>query len=312
MKKTGIIASVAALVVAIGTVSTLCAVTCFSDKSDVSAAEVTTTQAVSTQATTQAYTKNQHIAETTQAYTRKQNIEETTQPFTKNNTSKRNEPKETQSQQETTIANTLNGTPYKYVVSANVKGNYNYWYVLNGANVKVSGTYNYQTKQYTFNIIGLGASTGKIELSYLTDGNKVTDSIPVAVDKNGNVTLTGNIQRVKEEQAPTAQTTPTQPTTQSVQPTQATTASVLNGTPFIFKATGKTSKGYDWNYSIDRKNVTVNCTYDFKTNEYTFTVKGISAGTVNAKLMYKVSDNDWVTVPMTLTVDAKGNVSRIA
>lgn len=80
---------------------------------------------------------------------------------------------------------------------------------------------------------------------------------------------------------------------------------------YIFKANGKTSYGYDWTYNIDNLCVKVNCTYNFAKNEYTFTVKGQSAGTVNAKLMYKTSDNNWVTKTVKLSVDKNLNVSVI-
>lgn len=80
---------------------------------------------------------------------------------------------------------------------------------------------------------------------------------------------------------------------------------------FVFKSTGKTSYGYDWTYSIDRTNVSVNCSYDFKTHQYTFNVKGLSAGKVNVKLMYKTSDKNWEIKSFVLNVDKNLNVTQV-
>ena len=81
-------------------------------------------------------------------------------------------------------------------------------------------------------------------------------------------------------------------------------------TPFEYKCYGATSYGYDWTYSIDSLNVSVDCDYNFSNNQYTFHVKGEKEGYVNAVLMYVNAQEEWVKVPMKLYVDKNLNVSR--
>ncbi len=80
---------------------------------------------------------------------------------------------------------------------------------------------------------------------------------------------------------------------------------------FQYECYGRTDYGYDWTYSIDSCNVTVNCDYNFSNNKYTFTVKGVKSGYVNAVLKYVNMQNQWVKVPMVFYVDNNLNVSRI-
>ncbi len=86
---------------------------------------------------------------------------------------------------------------------------------------------------------------------------------------------------------------------------------VKYNTPFEYKCTGATSYGYDWTYSIDSLNVSVDCDYNFNNNEYTFHVKGVEEGYVNVVLMYVNIQEQWVRVPMKLYVDKDLNVSRV-
>jgi len=81
---------------------------------------------------------------------------------------------------------------------------------------------------------------------------------------------------------------------------------------YVFKATGKTTKGYDWTYKADTNNVKVSCKYDFNTHKYTFTIKGTSYGLNHFTLKYKTSDKKWTSVKMTLFVDSEKNIMRTA
>ena len=79
---------------------------------------------------------------------------------------------------------------------------------------------------------------------------------------------------------------------------------------YIFKATGKTSKGYDWTYNTDNNNLKVSCKYDFKTNRYIFKLTGKSYGLNHITLKYKTSDKKWVSKNMTIFVDSEKNIMR--
>lgn len=81
---------------------------------------------------------------------------------------------------------------------------------------------------------------------------------------------------------------------------------------YYFKATGKTDYGYDWTYKADRDNINVKCKYDFKEHKYTFKLTGKSKGKTNFTLMYRKTQNQWIKVPMKLTVNAKNVIVRTA
>ena len=81
---------------------------------------------------------------------------------------------------------------------------------------------------------------------------------------------------------------------------------------YTFKATGKTSKGYDWTYKTDYNNLKVKCKYDFKAHKYTFKITGTKYGLSRFTLKYKTSDKKWVSVKMTLFVDSEKNIMRTA
>lgn len=83
-------------------------------------------------------------------------------------------------------------------------------------------------------------------------------------------------------------------------------------TPFEYRCYGATSYGYDWTYSIDSLNVSVDCDYNFSNNQYTFHVTGVKEGSVNVVLMYVNAQEEWVRVPMKLYVDSHLNVVRMS
>ena len=61
-------------------------------------------------------------------------------------------------------------------------------------------------------------------------------------------------------------------------------AAVVNSAPIsaqaaskkvcLYTAFGKTSYGYDWDYRASGTSAKISCTYDFKTNKYTFKAVG--------------------------------------
>ena len=81
---------------------------------------------------------------------------------------------------------------------------------------------------------------------------------------------------------------------------------------YTFKATGKTTYGYDWTYKTNYNNVKVNCSYDFTAHKYTFKITGTKYGLNHFALKYKTSDTKWVSVKMTLFVDSEKYIMRTA
>lgn len=77
----------------------------------------------------------------------------------------------------------------------------------------------------------------------------------------------------------------------------------------IFTAFGKTSYGYDYDFKADSKAAKLSCTYDFKTNKYTFRAVGQYAGVTNAILKYATIDGKWHNVPVRFTTDKNLNVT---
>lgn len=77
----------------------------------------------------------------------------------------------------------------------------------------------------------------------------------------------------------------------------------------IFTATGKTSSGYDWNYSSDSDCASVSCTYDFNSQTYHFTAQGAHPGIARVELKYAETDNYWITQAVTIHVDNDLNVT---
>ena len=83
------------------------------------------------------------------------------------------------------------------------------------------------------------------------------------------------------------------------------------GKACLFTAYGKTSYGYDWDYRADSKAAKISCTYDFKTNKYTFKAVGQYAGVTNAVLKYATIDGKWHNVPIRFTTDKALNVTGV-
>ena len=81
---------------------------------------------------------------------------------------------------------------------------------------------------------------------------------------------------------------------------------------YTIKASGKTSRGYDWTYKTDYKNIKVKCKYDFKAHKYTFTITGKSYGLNHLTLKYKTSDKKWASKKLTLFVDSQNYIMRTA
>lgn len=81
---------------------------------------------------------------------------------------------------------------------------------------------------------------------------------------------------------------------------------------YTITVSGKTSKGYNWTYKTDYKNIKVSCKYNFKAHKYTFKITGTSYGLNHLTLKYKTSDKKWVSVKMTLFVDSQNNIMRTA
>jgi pterin-4a-carbinolamine dehydratase len=83
------------------------------------------------------------------------------------------------------------------------------------------------------------------------------------------------------------------------------------GKACLFTAYGKTSYGYDWDYRADSTAAKISCTYDFKTNRYTFKAVGQYAGVTNAVLKYATIDGKWHNVPIRFTTDKARNVTGV-
>lgn len=92
--------------------------------------------------------------------------------------------------------------------------------------------------------------------------------------------------------------------------TQASSRSI-GGTALHIYGKGKTSEGYNWDYSADNDIVKVACSYDFHTNTYDLTVTGKAEGTANVTLYYFTDDNNKVSVPMAVSVDSDLNITQI-
>ncbi len=81
------------------------------------------------------------------------------------------------------------------------------------------------------------------------------------------------------------------------------------GTPAHYYANGKTSYGFDWDYSADNSNFTLSCNYNFDKQQYDFSFYGTKEGTSHVTLYYFTADNVKVPVSLTVNVDSSLNVS---
>ena len=71
----------------------------------------------------------------------------------------------------------------------------------------------------------------------------------------------------------------------------------------LFIAHGKTSYGYDWDYTADSTAAKITVTYDFNTNKYTFKATGQCAGVANAIPKYATPDGKRQNIPVCFTTD---------
>lgn len=68
-------------------------------------------------------------------------------------------------------------------------------------------------------------------------------------------------------------------------------------------------QNYDWNYGTDTLNVKVTCDYDYNTQKYDFTIKGVTPGKSNVRLMFVNDMKQWETVTVEVNVDKNLKVS---
>lgn len=83
----------------------------------------------------------------------------------------------------------------------------------------------------------------------------------------------------------------------------------VSGTPAFYYNYGKTSYGFNWDYSADNANFLLRCDYNFSNQQYQFGFYGREAGVAHVTLYYFTDDNTKVPVEMTVTVDADLNVT---
>ena len=87
------------------------------------------------------------------------------------------------------------------------------------------------------------------------------------------------------------------------------TAPEKTGTPATYCANGKTSYGFDWDYSADNGNFVLNGSYNFDQQQYIFTFYGSAPGVSHVTLYYNTDDSHQDSVSLTVTVDNDLNVS---
>lgn len=78
-----------------------------------------------------------------------------------------------------------------------------------------------------------------------------------------------------------------------------------------FYGRGKTSYGYDWDYSADNDIVKVSCDYNFSTQTYDLTVTSKAAGKANVTLFYFADNTTKVPVSFAVNIDADLNITQI-
>ena len=86
------------------------------------------------------------------------------------------------------------------------------------------------------------------------------------------------------------------------------TAPEKTGTPAHYYANGKTSYGFDWDYS-GGGNFLLRCDYNFDQHQYDFQFYGVTPGTATTTLYYFTDDNVKGPVTLTVNVDNDLNVS---
>ena len=81
------------------------------------------------------------------------------------------------------------------------------------------------------------------------------------------------------------------------------TAPAVTGSSADYFANGKTSYGFDWDYSADNGNFVIRCDYNFNQQQYMFHFYGVTPGVSHITLLYNTDDNTQVPVNLTLNVD---------
>ena len=89
----------------------------------------------------------------------------------------------------------------------------------------------------------------------------------------------------------------------------ASVSAAATGKACVMVKYGKTSYGYDWDYTADSTAAKITCTYNFKNKAYTFKATGQYKGTTNAILKYVAMDGKWHNVKVRFTVDGNKNVT---
>lgn len=120
--------------------------------------------------------------------------------------------------------------------------------------------------------------------------------------------------RATQPQIPTQAQQETPSETQQATNTTATGAAAPDASKasvLHYYANGKTTEGYNWDYSGGGGVVSINCTYDFSKQQYDFTITGVAPGTTSFTLMYWTGDNQTVSVPMTVTVADDLSVTQV-
>lgn len=173
---------------------------------------------------------------------------------------------------------------------------YDWNYGIDSLNVKVSCDYDYSINRYDFTIKGVTPGKTNVRLMYVDTNNQwQIKAVEVIVDGNLKVSLANGLVLDDPSEASKAGTV---------------TDNTKKNISFTYECHGAASYGYDWTYSIDSTNVQVSCDYDFSDYRYTFNIKGVKPGTVNAVLKYVNMQDQWTEVPMILNVDKNLNVTR--
>ena len=89
------------------------------------------------------------------------------------------------------------------------------------------------------------------------------------------------------------------------------TAPEKTGASVDYYANGKTSYGFDWNYSADNGNFVIRCDYNFNQQQYQFHFYGVTPGVSHITLLYNTDDSTQVPVNLTLNVDENLNATFV-
>lgn len=84
-----------------------------------------------------------------------------------------------------------------------------------------------------------------------------------------------------------------------------------SGSALHYYAYGSTTEGWDYTYSYDPSMVVVTCNYNTDSDQYDFSITGLSEGYTTLTLYYDQDDNTTVPVTMTVYVDSDLNVSQV-